>query len=335
MKSRERVYNAIEFKPVDRPPFAHTVVPAAQLVFGAALNSLLEKFEDDFGWNLLEPLPEEKWPICYRPGTHKDAFGTVWLVEQSGWLGRAIDFPLLKWENYRNFRWPEPKKCQLPGRFYTAALSGTDDRHFARGSWISFFEILKKLRGPQNLMTDLLEEPPELFRLIEDLTHYCLRLIEFWLAKKVDAIVLADDWGSAAGLVVDPQLWRKVFKPIYRQLIAPVKKANCKVFFHSHGNIKAIVGDLVDLGIDVLHCQAEAMDENWLAREFRGAVCLMIEANPEIIQFSSKPRQVTDYVHRLFRLFSISGSGFMTTLEILPDFPLENIQAYYQALIDL
>ncbi len=335
MKSRERVYNAIEFKPVDRPPFAHTVVPAAQLVYGAALQALLEKFDDDFGWNRLAPLPEKKWPVCYRQGTHKDAFGTVWLVDQSGWLGRAIDFPLLKWENYRNFKWPEPEKSQLPGRFYTAALNGPDDRYFARSSWISFFEILKNLRGPQNLMTDLLEQPPELFDLIEDLKNYCLRLIDFWLAKEVDAIVLADDWAGASALLVDPELWRKIFKPIYRQLIAPVKKANRKVFFHSHGNIKAIVGDLVDMGIDVLHCQVEAMDENWLAREFKGKVCFMIEVDPRIVQVSSAPQQVVEYVRRLHRLFSFSGRGFMATLEILPGFPLKNIQAFYQALSDL
>lgn len=77
MHSRERVRRAIQFQKPDRLRVSHTVLPAAQIKYGAALNELLAEFREDFGWDAMTDLPLADFPALYKPGHNRDAFGTL------------------------------------------------------------------------------------------------------------------------------------------------------------------------------------------------------------------------------------------------------------------
>jgi uroporphyrinogen decarboxylase len=75
--------------------------------------------------------------------------------------------------------------------------------------------------------------------------------------------------------MISPRMWWKFFAARLRRLCDEVHRRDMDVIFRSCGNVMAIVGDLLDAGIDVLNpVQPEAMDIERLAREYGGKVAL-------------------------------------------------------------
>ncbi|MGQ9629846.1 MAG: uroporphyrinogen decarboxylase family protein [bacterium] len=95
------------------------------------------------------------------------------------------------------------------------------------------------LRGTEALMTDLMEEPRDLFAL-RDMVHECnMRELQIWLKYDFDAIVFSDDWGSQRQLLIPPRIWRDFFKPLYKEMFSEVKRGGKLVFFLE--NIEALL----------------------------------------------------------------------------------------------
>jgi len=69
---------------------------------------------------------------------------------------------------------------------------------------------------------------------------------------------------------MDPDLWREFLKPRYAKLFEIGKSMGKLVWFHSCGDITAVLPDLIDVGIDVwetvqLHtllCQQRSSNRN-------------------------------------------------------------------------
>ena len=160
MNSRERVKRAINFQKPDRAPISHAVLPAAQLKYGEALAEILTEFREDFGWDYMNDLPLEKFPALYKQGRNRDDFGTVWQVEWVGICGIPVEWPIPDLDRYDEYRWPADFAAGPPsGRQYSGHMCGFDDRWYARGAWITYFEQLQQLRGMENLLMDIAARP--------------------------------------------------------------------------------------------------------------------------------------------------------------------------------
>lgn len=48
-------------------------------------------------------------------------------------------------------------------------------------------------------------------------------------------------------------MFREFIKPVVRRVIEIYKKNGKRVFFHSSGNIMEIVGDLIEVGVNILN----------------------------------------------------------------------------------
>ena len=96
--------------------------------------------------------------------------------------------------------------------------------------------------------------------------------IELWAKTEVDGVAFRDDWGTAEGLMISPEMWRELFRPLYRDYCKILHARDKFVFFHSDGCILDIFGDLVKVGIDAIHCQLHLMNVGRLAKRYRGRV---------------------------------------------------------------
>jgi hypothetical protein len=89
--------------------------------------------------------------------------------------------------------------------------------------------------------------------------HYC-RIMELWGSRtNVDALWFMDDWGSQTNLLIPPDVWRALFRPLYRDYIDIAHSHGKKCFMHSDGNILAILPDLIELGLDAINSQIFCM----------------------------------------------------------------------------
>jgi uroporphyrinogen decarboxylase len=332
MGSRTRVRAAIEFGRPDRVPISHAVLPAAQLKHGAALNEILAEYREDFGWDYMADLPVESYPPLYKAGRNRDAFGTVWHGEWAGICGIPVEWPVGELDRYAEYQWPEDFSAGPPlRRQYSGHLCGFDERWYARGAWITYFEQLQQLRGMENLLMDLATEPPELERLLDDLLAFNLRWLDKWVKLEYEGLHFADDWGDQRGLMINPAQWRRVFKPRYAEMFRKVRDAGMHVWYHTDGRVNDIFGDLIEIGVQVINCQVAVIGHDWLTANARGRVAFRTDIDRQHVLPFGSPARVKEEVQRVFEACGTTAGGLIACGEVGPDVPLENIRAMYEA----
>jgi uroporphyrinogen decarboxylase len=332
MDSRERVKRAIRFGNPDQAPISHAVLPAAQIKYGKALDEILTEFREDFGWDYMDDLPLEKFPALYRQGRNMDEFGTVWNVEWMGICGIPVEWPIADLSRYGEYRWPVDFTAGPPsGRQYSGHMCGFDDRWYARGAWITYFEQLQQLRGMENFLTDLACGSPNAERLMDDLLAFNLRWIRKWVALPYDGLHFADDWGAQGALIISPKTWRRVFKPRYAEMFRGVRNAGMDVWYHTDGHINDIFDDLIEIGVDVINCQVPVVGHDWIAANVRGRVAFRTDIDRQKVLPFASPAGVREEVQRTFEACGTAQGGIIACGEIGPDAPLENIRAMYEA----
>ena len=134
------------------------------------------------------------------------------------------------------------------------------------------FDRLRFLRGSEAALVDLARGTKEVRDLLAMLHDFNCKEIELWAETEVDGVAFRDDWGSAEGLLIAPEMWREIFRPLYREYCKILHAKDKFVFFHSDGHIGDIFSDLVKVGIDAIHSQLHLMDAERLTKRFRGRV---------------------------------------------------------------
>lgn len=267
-----------------------------------------------------------------------DEWGTEWRHAAGGTGAITVSHPLHDWsqlEAYLAERIPDPRAPGRLGGVAPALEMHGRTRYFAGMTHLALFERLHCLRGMQNTFQDFHLFPAEVDRLLGALTDYLLEIIRAWgELEGVDGWFLTDDWGTQTSLMISPRMWRKFFAARYRRLCDEAHRWGMDVIFHSCGNVTAIIGDLIDAGVDVLDpLQPEAMDLPRVAREFGGkiAFCGGI-SDQEIVTFT--PAQVRDHVHRTIdTLGRAFGNAYLVAPSntLPPDVPIENLVALFEA----
>jgi len=332
LNSRQRVKCAINFNHPDRVPISHAVLPAAQIKHGKALDEILTEFREDFGWDYMQDLPLEEFPAVYKKGRNTDDFGTVWFSEWQGVCGIPIEWPIRDLDHYGDYHWPKPFTAGPPsGRLYSGHMMGFDDRWYARGAWIAFFEQLQQLRGMENFMVDIATESKEFYRLLDDLLNFHLDWIDRWTSLEYDGLHFADDWGSQTSLIINPQTWRRIFKPRYAEMFKRVREKGMDVWYHTDGQVRDIFGDLIEIGVQVINCQVPVVGHEWIAQNVRGRVAFRTDIDRQRIMPFGSTSEVKEEVHRTFEACGSSKGGIVACGEVGPDLPLANIRAMYEA----
>jgi uroporphyrinogen-III decarboxylase len=166
---------------------------------------------------------------------------------------------------------------------------------------------------------------------MDGLLAFNLRWIGRWTQLDYDGLHFADDWGSQAGLMINPKQWRQLFKPRYAEMFRLVRQAGMDVWFHSDGKINAILPDLVEIGVAVINCQNRLVGHDWIANNLRGRVAFRTDIDRQKVLPYGSPAEVKEEVHRTFAACGTSKGGIIACGEIGPDVPLENVRAMYAA----
>jgi uroporphyrinogen decarboxylase len=101
------------------------------------------------------------------------------------------------------------------------------------------------------------------------------------------------------------------------------------VFHHSCGDILPIIGDLVDIGLDILHpVQPEAMDLAVLKREFGPDLTFCGGVSTQDLLINGTPEHVRAEVRRLKREMG-KGGGYILEpgITLQADVPVDNMVA--------
>ncbi len=135
---------------------------------------------------------------------------------------------------------------------------------------------------------------------------------------------LRDDWGTAEGLLVAPEMWRDLFRPLYRQYCNILHAGDKFVFFHSGGNILDIFGDLVKLGVNAIHADLHLMDHQRLAKRYRGRVTFWGGMDPRRLREPGTAEEFRESVLAVRRTLDFGAGGVIAPMPMGPRRPAAN-----------
>ena len=158
---------------------------------------------------------------------------------------------------------------------------------------------------------------------------------EAWL----DVVAEADDYGTQEAMLIRPEMFRRLIKPLTVELMGAIRKnlRDGYVFFHSCGNVRELIPDFIEMGVDILnpvHITAAGMAPAALKRDFgKDIVFWGGGVETQHVLPRGTPDEVRESVRRnLEALAPGGGYVFNTVHNIQPEVPAENIVAMWEAL---
>lgn len=160
------------------------------------------------------------------------------------------------------------------------------------------FEQLQFLRGSESVFMDLLLRPPAMMRFLKEMHEFYCELQELWAKTNVDALWFMDDWGSQLNLLIPPELWREIFKPMYKDYIDIAHGSGKKIFMHSDGMTLPILPDLIELGLDAINSQIFCVGLENLA-PFAGQITFWGEIDRQHLLPHATPAEIDQAVRNV------------------------------------
>ena len=150
------------------------------------------------------------------------------------------------------------------------AVAADGGQHFVVPNFgFALFERAWSLRGFDQLLMDMVDQPEWVEELLERITEIQVALAKRFVALGVDGGYFGDDYGAQRGLLFSPRLWRQLIKPRLARMFAVFRDAGLPVILHSDGDIWPILPDLVEIGLTCLNpVQPEVLEHRRLYREF-------------------------------------------------------------------
>jgi len=324
MESKEVVKRAIEFKGPLRIPLDIRSNPEKSDIITLSYN------------------PPEGWKARKENKDEYDEWSCRWekIVETGTQSGQVKEYPLANWTDFNKYHFPEP---HAKGRFENVKemLSQYKDRFILSTPGVSGFYRLFTLRGFENLLTDIYLEPSRFSQLANKVFKFEKEIIKEFGRLKVDGIIFFDDWGTENTLFIRPQKWREIFKPRYKEQFELIHSLGMKVFFHSCGYVWDIMGDLIEIGVDVLNLEQPSVFSvegrngiDRLAKEFGGKVCFESPVDLQRTLSHGSRNEIIQEAKHLIRSLGKYNGGFIALADgggALGIVPEENIRAMRQA----
>lgn len=211
-----------------------------------------------------------------------------------------------------------------------------------KGLCAGLFEMHQRVRGMENAMLDPFLFPVNSDKLIGKLADL---KIEFWdvaineLGDVVDIAGEGDDYGTQQSQLISPEQFREYYKPHFLRVLSFIKEKapHIKIIFHSCGNVRPIIPDLIEMGVDILnpvHINAMGMEPFQLKKDFgQDIVFWGGGVDTQNILPSGTVQEVKDNVRRNIEALA-PGGGFVfnTVHNIQAEVPPENIMAMWETL---
>ena len=209
------------------------------------------------------PVRQDLPPNCWR-----SEFGTVWgCAPQDRSMG--------DWGGMRSYPLHEPTLAgyifpdgAIPGRWkHVPEIRSKHQDHFLIAHGHGLWEQGWALGGFENYLGYSLSDQAFVEEVTDKLADFSCAATTQLKGMGVDGIRFGDDWGFQDRLMIQPDLWRRIFKPRYRRIFDAARAADLVVMMHSCGNIIEILPDLIEIGLQVVHpLQPEAMDVEYCDR---------------------------------------------------------------------
>jgi len=287
MTSREVVARTVRFEGPERLP-----------------HDFPEKYGSDFSGVGMSPSPDD------RPSQGVDEWGAVWENIGVCKLGEVKDFPLKDWRDFDTMTVPDIRDPKRWGDLEGARERAGD--RFLLCSGISIYERVHFIRGLENTWMDVHTAPDYLDKLLDLLVEMNLVAVERYAEAGCDGYIFCDDWGLQHSLMIDPDTWRRFWKPRYGRIYQAAHDAGLLTFLHSCGYITDILDDLIEAGLDVIQMdQQENMGLETLGERFGGRITFWCPVDIQNTMVHGTLEDIRAYCRRMVSCLGRPEGGFI------------------------
>jgi hypothetical protein len=246
------------------------------------------------GWKAKTP-GEKEWGYVFETLDPERSFGQV------------KHPPATDWDTALKIKAPDP---DAPGRFthMPDLLRKYPDRYILGNLSISGFGAMTGIRGFTDVLEGLYTDPDKVVALAEKVFGYERGLIRQWARNGANGVSFFDDWGTQEALMVSPEQWRTYFKPLYKRHFALCHELGLHVFFHSCGQVTAIVDDLIEVGVDMLNLSQMTLYKEDVAAIGAGRTCFVCPVDFQRTLYAD-PATIEAEIARMIELFGSGGKG--------------------------
>lgn len=358
MNSKERTLKTISHQEPDRPPIYVSLTPQIAHALCKKLDIRYEEPIDAMESarishsNLLTQMgvdivavaptaPPNGLTVTLHDGRSKNEWGMI--TRDVGLYSEFVEFPLAHAstkEDILAYPFPDPN---APGRFDTAVamMKTYGEKYGVIGDVETmFFEMSWYLTGMEKFLMDMLMEEEYQGVLMDTIMNYIIVAGKKLLEMGVDILWCGDDFGSQQGMLIDPETWRKIFKPRIKYMFEEFRKVrpDIKIAWHSCGSILPIIPDFIEVGLNILNPiqpLAKGMDPHFLKREYGKDLVFFGGIDVQELLPYGTPERIKDEVKRRIEILG-KGGGYIVAPahNIQADTPIENVFAFFDAALN-
>ena len=342
MTSRENILRAVRFETPEHIPMAFHINGACWHHYPQeALQELMATHPLLFpGFKPSSDRVELKYGGVAKAGEeYTDDWGCVWETTDDGIMGTVIRHPLADWANFEGYRPPDPATRSGVGPQDWTAIEANVRAGRAAGNLVCgglrhghTFLLLSDIRGYQNVLCDMVDDDPRFRRLLQMVEDFNMGIVQRWLKLRAEWMGYPEDLGMQVGPMISPALLRQFIKPSYQRLMKPARDAGCIVHMHSDGDIRDLVDDLIDGGVEVINLQDLVNGIDWIRSRFAGKVCIDLDIDRQSVTRFGTPAQIDALIREEVTKLGSKRGGLMMIYGMYPGVPLENAKALMDAM---
>lgn len=365
MNARQRVLAALAHREPDRPP-RDLGSTTATGIHPLAYQALKEHLGLEGGWIYLsaraqlarvEPSVVERLKIDCLPLISQAAAEPPALDERRSYVDRwgverrlpsggghyYVSRPPLaeaeRTSELRTHAWPEPGTDFTSLGHEAARLRATTDKALVLNLEVGFLHQAQFMRGFDRWLMDLAADPPFAGALMD-------AVLEIWLAEAeatilavgdcADVVVYADDIAFQDRPIFSTAMYRRLIRPRQQRVFDLLKRSGMQVFYHTCGNVRPLIADLVEMGVDILNpvqvSAGEMGDTAALKAQWGDALTFWGGIDTQAVLPRGSAGEVRREVRR--RLDDLAGEGgyvLAAVHDIQPEVPPANLCAMFDA----
>jgi uroporphyrinogen decarboxylase len=270
---------------------------------------------------------------------YTDPWGCVWETSDNGITGAVHGHPLEDLAMLDNYTPPDPTTTNGTTSIDWENMATRATRQKKNGHFVSgglphghTFLRLQDLCGYENLILGMADEDPRVSKLIGLVEEFNYQFVQKWMALEPDMMSFPEDLGMQVGPMLSPDSFRKYIKPVYQRIMKPARDQGCIVHMHSDGDIRTLVDDLIDGGVEIINLQDLVNGIDWIADKFAGRTCIDLDIDRQSITARGTPKQIDDLILEEVTKLGSKEGGLMMIFGLYPGTPLENVKALMDAM---
>ncbi|MDA8218640.1 MAG: hypothetical protein M0Z94_13590 [Dehalococcoidales bacterium] len=217
-----------------------------------------------------------------------------------------------------------------------------DTTHARMGSgWMPVFSQLCELFGMEQAMINLHWNRPVIDATLAHLDDFYTKFFEEMLdacGDELEIFGLGDDFAGNYGLLIAPDLWRSLFKPLYAKWIGMARSRGLLTFMHACGNLSQVLPEMIDIGLEAwqtVQTHLPGQDPQRLKLEYGRDLAFVGAIGTTNVLGTATPEEARRHVQSQILAFG-EGGGYVCAPDhtIMAGVPCESMRVMHETIAE-